>query len=353
MFVPEMSRSRFTPLVLAVAALASAAALGCEAPPKQAPLPHDVVLYNWEDYTDRPALAEFEQRTGFHVVLKQFGTTDEALAQLQTNPGAYDVFIADCENAPLLWDTRLISPLDLGAIPNAALVDSSIRRFGDHALPFMQAVTGLAVDTAAVPDAEIRWSILLDPRYRDRIALLDDMREVTDTMLIMAGDADRAHVDFRALSGIGRQLAENHVSFGDTLENLEALVSGTKLIVMTYNGDFAMQGAAHPGLRFVLPPEGFRLEYDCLFVSADAVNPVAANRLVDFLLEPEIAARWSNAYGYAAAVGGAERFYDPRIRSNPIAITPPEVLRRAVLARDLGDATPRYEQLFHLLRRGR
>jgi len=352
MFVPDMFRARFTSLSLVVAALASAAALGCEAPPKQAPPPHDVVLYNWEDYTDRPALAEFEKRTGFHVVLKQFGTTDEALAQLQTNPGAYDVFIADCENVPLLWNTRLIAPLDLRAIPNAALVDPSIRRFGDRALPFMQAVTGLAIDTAAVPDAEIHWSTLLDPRYRGKIALLDDMREVTDTLLIMAGAADRAHADFGALEEISRRLVENRVSFGDTLENLAALSSGERSIVMTYNGDFAVMEPARPGLRFALPPEGFRLEYDCLYVSADALNPVAANLLVDFLLDPEIAARWSNAYGYAAVVRGTERFYDPQIASNPIAITPPEVLRRAVVARDLGDATPRYEQLFHALRRG-
>jgi spermidine/putrescine transport system substrate-binding protein len=182
--------------------------------------------------------------------------------------------------------------------------------------------------------------------------VLDDMREVTDTMLIMTGAADRARVDFGALEELGRRLVENRVSFGDTLDNLDNLFTGKKSVVMTYNGDFAILAVAHPGLRFVLPSEGFRLEYDCLFVSADAMNPVAANLLVNFLLEPEISARWSNAYGYPAVVRGAERFYGARLSSNPIAITPPGVLKRAVRARDLGDLTPRYEQLFQALRRG-
>jgi spermidine/putrescine transport system substrate-binding protein len=352
MFLLEMLRSLYTSSALLAAGGAAMLALGCSRPPEKPPLPRDVVLYNWEDYTDRPSLAEFEKKTGFHVVLKEFGTTDEELAQLQTNPGAYDVFVSDCENTPLLRDTRLVSPLDMSAIPNAALVDPSIRRGGAYSLPFQGAVTGIAIDTAAVPDAEVNWSILLDPRYREKIALLDDMREVTDTMLIMAGAADRARVDFGALEEIGRRLVENRVSFGDTLDNLGDLFSGRKSIVMTYDGDFAVMKPARPGLRFVLPPEGFRLEYDCLHVSADALNPIAANLLVDFLLEPEVSARWSNAYGYSAVVRGAERFYDARPSSDPIAMTPPDVLRRAVRARDLGDATPRYEQLFHALRRG-
>jgi spermidine/putrescine transport system substrate-binding protein len=344
--------SNFAKALPLLALLLAALAGGCGREAEVAPLPPDVVLYNWEDYTVRPALVEFESKSGFHVVLKEYGTTDEALAQLQTNPGAYDLLIADCENAALLRDMRLVSPLDLAAIPNAALVDPALRRVGPFALPFTQAVTGLAIDTAAVPDADVGWDVLVDPRFQGRIALLDDMREVMDVLLIMAGVRDRARVDFGALEEIGRRLAANRVEFGDTLDNLAALAAGEKSIAMTYNGDFAVWASARPGMRFVLPPEGFRLEYDCLFVSADAVNPVAANRLVDFLLEPDIGAKWSNAYGYAAVARGAERFYGGWVAASPVVQTRPEVLRRAVLARDLGDATPRYERLFHGLRRG-
>jgi spermidine/putrescine transport system substrate-binding protein len=346
-----MPSSRFTAPTLLVATVA-ALALGCGREQAKAPPPHDVVLYNWEDYTDRPSLAEFERKTGFHVVLKQFGTMDEALAQLQTNPGAYDVIVADCENARLLRDMRLIARLDLAAIPNAALVDPALRSYDPYALPFQQAATGLAVDTTAVPDAEIHWSALADPRFRGKVALLDDMREVTDAMLLIAGAADRQRIDFDALAQIGRRLVDNRVSFGDTIDNLGELYAGRKSIVMTYDGDFALRAADRPGLRFVLPAEGFRLECDCLFVSADALNPVAANRLVDFLLAPEVGARWSNAYGYASVVNGAARFYSAGVAAKLAAMLPPAALARGVRPRDLGDATPRFEQLFQTLRRG-
>jgi len=330
----------------------AALALACAKEPAQKALPRNVVLYNWEDYTVRPALAAFEKRTGFHVVLKEFGTTDEALAQLQTNPGAFDVIIADCENTQLFRDTKLAAPLDTSAIPNAALVDPGLRSRAPYALPFQRAVTGLAVDAAAVPDAEIRWEILLDPRFGGRIALLDDMREVTDVMRIVAGIARDGRHDFAALDEVGRRLAANRPAFGDTLENLEALVAGRVALAMTYNGDFLLAGGNRPGLRFVLPADGFRVEEDCLFVSADGLNPIAANRLVDFLLRPEIGARWSNSFGYESTVRGAERFYDQRIAGNPLVQTPADVLRRAIVAEDLGASTPRYEQLFHRLRRG-
>ena len=332
---------------LGVAALASR----CEEREELPPPPHDVVLYNWEAYTDLPSLARFEKEKGFHVVLKEYGTTDEALAQLQTNPGAFDVILSDGENAPLLRDTRLAAPLDLSKIPNAALVDVRLRDGAAYAIPFQGGVAGLAVNTAMVHDPEIRWSTLLDPRYRGRIAMLDDMREVTDALAMIAGADIGPRADLRALRDVGAQLVENEISFGDTFDNLASLLAGEKWIVMTYNGDYVSRVRSRPDLRFALPAEGYRVEYDSFFVSADAQNPEAAHALIDFFLRPEIAARWSNEFGFTATVRGASRFFDRRLFADPIA-SPPFGGPKARVAEYLGDLTPRYEQLYHQLRRG-
>jgi spermidine/putrescine transport system substrate-binding protein len=318
----------------------------------QAPLPpRDVVFYNWERYTDLPSLAEFEKETGFHVVLEEFGTTDEALAQLQTNPGAFDVVLGDSENAPLLRDTKLVAPLDLSRIPNAGGVEVKLRDAAAYAIPFTGAVTGLAVDTSMVPDAEISWRILLDPRYQGRIAVLDDMREVTDALAMIAGTEVGPRADLRALREAGVRLAENRISFGDTLDNLRGLLAGEKWIAMTYNGDFAINARSRKNLRFALPVEGYRVEYDCFSVCADAKNPVGAHALIDFLLRPEIAARWTNEFGFKAIVRGASRYYDRNLLADPV-VSVPFTDPRARAAAFLGDLTPRYEQLYHQLRRG-
>jgi spermidine/putrescine transport system substrate-binding protein len=316
------------------------------------PPPPEVVLFNWRDYTDREVLDRFEAETGLHVVLREYETTDMALAQLQTNPGVCDLFVSDHELAELLAEIRLIVPFDTGRLAHFPLVEGFRPDLRNLAIPYLWGTTGLAVNTARVTERPVRWSMLWDPRYRDRILLLDDLRDATNAILLAGGRSinDRGPEAFDELLTRGLALRDNGVEYGETFDNIRRLVAGEKWISQAFSGDFLLAAGNAADLEFVLPEEGFPRWLDCLFLSADARNPEGAHRLVDFLLRPENSARAAAKLFYASPVRGAERHLDPALLANPVIHPAPGVLERGEYNRPSDETTRELSRIFGLIR---
>lgn len=56
--------------------------------------PRELHIFNWEDYFAPDTLEGFEKEYGIRVVLETFGSEEEMLAGLQSQPGRYDVAVA-------------------------------------------------------------------------------------------------------------------------------------------------------------------------------------------------------------------------------------------------------------------
>ncbi len=311
-----------------------------------------LVIINWDDYLAPDVLADFEKETGIGVTIIEYRTVDESISLIQQNPGAYDLLIVNESLVEFLREAELVSPFEKEHLEG---VDRILPAFSSKlpwAIPYLWSTTGFAVDRRQIPDDADSIAILWDPRYRGRIALLDDVRESVSPALIRAGISINS-TDPRQIAGIepfARELAENGIRFGDTWDNIERLRNGEVWIAHTYNGDYLYKLNGDDRFRFFLPREGFPTSADFFMLPKGAQNPAAAYRFVSFYLRPEIAAKNSNRYCYANLVVGSDRFLRPDLRDNPTVFPPVEVRSRGIAYREVGVTFAAYQRIFSLMK---
>ncbi|HRZ86266.1 MAG TPA: spermidine/putrescine ABC transporter substrate-binding protein [bacterium] len=318
----------------------------------------EIVLYNWNNYTDRSLLEEFERKFGIAVVLNEYKTRDMMLSEVQSDPGKYDVIVATDVTVPLLIQYRLLAELDMAKIPNVAYIKNAFRK-----LPFdpknkysvtgaLWATTGLVINTNFVPPDSDSWNMLWDKRYKGKIALLGEYREAMTAVLkrsrLSLNTADAG--DLKIAQENARLLKENGVRFGDTLQNIEKVKRGELWIAQAYNGDVLSRTRGRKDLVYVLPKEGFSINVDNFVISADSKNKDAAHQLINFFLEPRNAARAAMMFSYPPAVE-AEAFIDKQFLNDQAIYPSPEALQRGEIFTDLGPADNRYHEIFNMLKR--
>jgi spermidine/putrescine transport system substrate-binding protein len=330
----------------------------CTGPEKETPPPvHEVVFYNWKDFTDLSILKDFEKETGIRVILKEYDTRDMCIAQLQTNPELCDVLILDTYNFPYLKNQKLIREFDPDKIPNWRQVDDDVRqrlaREGIFQPPYVTGTNGVMINTRHVPPDTNSWTVFGDKRYKDRIVLLDDLREALVPILCMSGLSinENRPEKMAMVEKNAELLKKNGVAFGETFANIDQMLNGEKWIAQTYNGDFVYKTKGRKEFKFIFPKEGF-LKWIVIFaLTSDARNPEAAHMLVNFMLRPDIAARSAMTYSYQAPVKGVDKFMPAEMAENPIINPPPDVLKRAELGRELGPSTNRFQMMFNMMKK--
>lgn len=318
----------------------------------------EIVFYNWKDYTDLSILEDFEKRFGIKVILKEYETKDMMLSEVQSNPSAYDVIEATDSTVSLLGEYRVLTEIDLTKIPNYKIIKKQFR-----GLPFdpqnkysvsacLWGAAGLVINTDFVPADIDSWAVLWDKKYKGKISLMDDSRDAMSAVL--------KYSNFSINTKNPRELAvaeenslllrANEVQFGDTLGNIEKVISGEFWIAQAYNGDMVNKASGKKNIKFIYPKEGFSLTVDNFVISVDSEHIEEAYKFINFLLEPKNAARSSNTFFYPVTIEGADVFLNKENLDNSVIYPPQEVLKKGEFILDLGKAEGEYIRIFNLLK---
>ena len=94
---------------------------------------------------------------------------------------------------------------------------------------------------------------------------------------------------------------------------------------MAYSGDIVQLQADNPHLEFVYPEEGAMLFTDNMMIPAKAAHPYAAETMMNYVYDPEVAAKLAAYINYISPVKGAEEIIqktDPKLAANPLIFPP-------------------------------
>ncbi|MGE0267322.1 MAG: PotD/PotF family extracellular solute-binding protein [Candidatus Omnitrophota bacterium] len=316
-----------------------------------------VYFYNWYEYTDQAILDDFEKQTGVKVILREYETKDMMLSEIQSEPGGFDVILASDETIPVLIESRLLEELDLSKITGTQHIKKQFRnppydpKNKYSVVAGLWGAAGLAINTKFVPADVDSWSVLWDPKYKDKIALMDDNRDAMSAVLKYSRFSVNT-TDPQELKKVQENallLKANGVQFGDTIGNLEKVMSGEWWIAQTYNGDMMTYAGDRDDIKYVYPKEGFSFGLDNLVISIDSPHREEAYQLINFLMKPENVARNSNMFFYPVTIE-AEPYLNKEILENPVISPPKDVLQRGEYILDLGETEGEYLKIFHLLK---
>jgi spermidine/putrescine transport system substrate-binding protein len=319
---------------------------GSEAPGSRPTLHY----FTWSDYVGPEILAEFERREQVRVVVDVFSSNEELLAKLQSGATGYDVAVPSDFMVAIAMQLGLLEELDHTAIPNAERLNAHLQNLPfdptrRYSVPYLWGTVGIGYDSDVIKTPPESWAILWDHRYKGRISMLNDQREVFGATLRWMGHSlnstDRAAIEAAKSKLIEQKpLVKTYTS--DHYDQL--LATGEVVLAHGWGGPIARAMRERPSIRYVVPKEGGTVWADCLVVLKTAPHKDLAMRFINYLLDPEIAARTSERLLFAAAPAVVTDLVPPGVRANPAVYPPDEVLNRLEWLKDVGEAIRAYDR---------
>jgi putrescine transport system substrate-binding protein len=326
--------------IFLTAALAAAATFMCAG--LAAAQERVVNVYNWSDYIDPEVLKEFTAKTGIKVRYDTFDANETLETKLLAGHSGYDVVVPTAYFLQRQIQAGAFQKLDKSKLPNLKNVWPEVAKRlasydpdNQYAVNYMWGTTGIGFNVKAARErlganAKIdSWDVVFKPeniaKFKDcGIHMLDSSDDIMPAALhflgldpnsTQQGDLERAA---ELLSKIRPYVRKFHSS-----EYLNALAGGEICLVVGWSGDIkqsknrAIEAKNGVEIGYVIPKEGAQMWFDNLAIPKDAPHRQEALILINYLLDPLVAAKNSNFVAYANGNLASQKYIDKAVLDDP------------------------------------
>jgi len=321
-----------------------------------------VNIYNWTDYIDLSVLDDFTRETGIKTRYDVFDSLETLEAKMFAGHSGYDIVLPSNEPTfSRLIRAGALATIDRAKVPNWKNLDPALMqriessdKGNRHGAIYLWGSTGLGINPdrvkALAPDAPLdSWALLLDPAWAKKLApcgiiMLDSAIDVMPSVLHYLGrsqdgsapaDLDAVSKTLMAIRPYIREFASGGA--------LEALATGQACLALDYSGDVDQAGerAKEAGngvsVTYVAPKEGSQIGFDMLAIPSDAPHKEEALAFINFVLQPAIMARITDATRYPNAIPATRALVRPDLLNDPNVFPTDAVMQRFFT---IGPSTP-------------
>ena len=150
-------------------------------------------LYNWTYYTPDSVIEKFEKEYGVKVVLDYFASNEDMYAKLLAGGSGYDIVFPSQDYTSIMINQGMLDPIYLSKMANLKYISPLALQKATYdpqmkfSVPYFMGAAGIAVNKTKVSSYERDWSIFADTKLKNRMSMLDDMREVLGDALAYLG----------------------------------------------------------------------------------------------------------------------------------------------------------------------
>ncbi|MDA0180985.1 spermidine/putrescine ABC transporter substrate-binding protein [Solirubrobacter phytolaccae] len=314
---------------------------------------------NWPLYIDKDILKEFDEQYGGHVkYLEDINDNDEFYGKVRQQltaeqPIGRDIVTLTDFMAVKWVRNRYVQPLDKKNIPNVVknLVDNlksvPYDKKRDYTVPWQSGAVGIGYNPKKTGRELNSFNDLFDPAFKGRVTMLNEAYDSSGvTMLAQGVDPTTAKID-QILAAIEKiQQAADSGQFRRFTGNDYStdLAKGNIWVAHAYSGDIVQLQSDNPDLKFIYPDEGAMLFTDNMMIPAKAEHVYAAETMMNFVYEPEVAAKLAIYVNYLSPCKGIKEIVektDPDIANNPLIFPSDEIRKKLHPYPALSDADER------------
>ena len=275
---------------------------------------------NWPAYIDEETVDLFTTASGLDFKYTE-GFNDNAswFAKNQALLAGKKSIGADIV-APTYWlAARLIGldwvqPLPLDKIPNAKNLVPALQKpgwdpTGEFSLPWQSGMTGIAYNISVTGRELTSFDEIFNPEFKGKIGMLTEWRDTVGlTMLLLGADPATATIDTAgpALDKIEAAAKGGQVRQFTGNDYMDDLASGNFAACVGWSGDISQLAISNPDVRFVIPEEGGMQWSDTMVLPAGCEHVDNAAVWMDYVYDPENAARITEYVGYNSPVDGVQ-----------------------------------------------
>lgn len=255
-------------------------------------------VYCFGDYFDPQLEYQFEEETGYDVVVDLFDTNEEMYPVIKNNTAQYDVICASDYMIERLISEDLLSEINYDNVPNAANVADNIKPFMEgfdpgmvHSLPHTWGTYGIMYNTEMVNSEIDSWEDLWDPQYEGQIVMPNSMREGFMIGAKLLGYSMNTTSE-EEISAITDKLIEQKplVYSFDNDSAREKMIGDSAALAVITSGEVLYSKEYNENLEYVIPEEGTEVWTDCWAIPKTAQNKDGAEAWMNFMLDGDVAA---------------------------------------------------------------
>ncbi|MDD2446632.1 MAG: spermidine/putrescine ABC transporter substrate-binding protein [Tissierellia bacterium] len=340
-----MRKNRLIALVLVVLSISIIIAGCSEDKPK-------VNVYNWGDYIDVDVLSMFEEEYGIEVVYDTFATNEDLYVKLSQGGSSFDVIFPSDYMIERMIREDLLVKINKDNIPNLQKVDDqflnhSYDQNNEYSVPYMWGTVGIIYNTSMIDEYPDSWADLWDEIYEGQIIMYNSQRDTLAVALRKLGYSLNSR-DERELEEAKVELIKQkplvYAYMGDEIK--DAMISGEAAIGVVYSGDAVYMKWENPDLEYVIPEEGTNLWFDAMVVPKNAQNKDAAEKFIDFMTRPDIAAKNAEYIGYSSPIPEAVELLDEEVQNDPVSYPTYEEIENTEIFNDVADVIQIYDRIW-------
>lgn len=267
----------------------------------------EVNVYNWTAYMPDDVKADFTKETGIKLNYEEYDSNETMLAKV-TAGGNYDVVFPSQDFVPTMIQKGLLAEIDKGKIPNLSSVDQNIIDFtqsfdpgNKYSVPYNIGATAIEYWKDKVKDPEQTFGIFGDPKYKGKIVLMNDTREIFGAALHNLGFSGNTtdEAQLAKATDLILKWKANILKF-DTDQAPDLFAKKEVWIAFVYPENIltAVDDAAKADIGFYFPKEAGMKYQDNMVILKNGKNLENAYKFINFVLRPDILARIDDAYGY-------------------------------------------------------
>ncbi|RUR84044.1 PotD/PotF family extracellular solute-binding protein [Chlorogloeopsis fritschii PCC 9212] len=310
-------------------------------------------IYTWTQYTNQELLKTFTTQTGIKIIADFYDSNEVMLAKLQAGGGgSYSLVYPSDYMVQKMVEKGLLAQINHQLLTG---LDNLFPQFqnptydanNSYSIPFTWGTTGLIYNSEIITTPPQDWDYLWQNKelLNKRVTLLNDVREVMGAVLRMLGysynsknenEIKQAYEKLKELKPI--------ISAFDTDAWRNKIVAGDLSLAMCYSLDGVKISQENPKLKYVLPKSGSSLWTDTVAILKTAPNPDGAYAWLNFMLQPEVAAKTSQILTVATPNRAAFELLPPEIQTNTDIFPSEDLLEKCERITPLGQIEEVYDR---------
>ncbi|UOG91488.1 MAG: extracellular solute-binding protein [Candidatus Thiothrix sulfatifontis] len=320
-----------------------------------------LVVYNWAEYIPETALEEFEKETGIKVEYSTYENNEVMYSKLKLQQGkGYDIVVPSSYLVAKMSREGLLQKLDKTKLTNLKnlspdLLDKPYDPGNEYSIPYLWGSTGIGVNGKEIDSSTITsWADLWDEKWKGKLLLTDDVREVFHMALKKNGfstnstNPDEIKIAYEDL----QKLMPNVLVFNADAPR-EPFLAGDVNLGMIWSGEVTMAQQENPDIEYIFPKEGAGFWVDSFVIPAGASNADNAHKFIDYMLRPEVGQQVVEELGYSTPNIAVKELLDEDTSSNPVIFPKAEDVAKGEFQNDIGDAMKLYDGYWEKLKTGK
>ena len=314
------------------------AASGDASPSASAALGDTLTLATWPNYHDQGVLDEFTASTGVAINVQVYGSTEEMEAKIRAGNSGIDVVVPSNYAIEGWVADSLIEPLDYTKLPdfvkedwNPLFMDQAFDKGNAVSIPKNWGTTGIAFWSSKVSPDVTSWKQFFDvagTTYKGKTLIVDHQISSFGSAAVAMGYSLNT-IDPTEMAAVEAMLVALKPNlFAISSDVQPPLRAQDTWLSVAWTGDGVQVSRDNAEAKYLVATDGGELWIDSFTVAADAPHRDAAYAFLNYITQPEQAARETEFCLFPHANDKATALVSDDVKNNPVIYPSPDSLAK-------------------------